>query len=349
LKVHNKLFNMKLFIIETLIVILCISGLCAQDIHFTQFEFSPIHVNPANTGGFNGSYRIGGIYRDQARSISNAYTTPHFYMDATFPWGLRKKDWVGFGLNFLQDKSGVIGLGRSGFIATAAYHLALGKSNSSDLALGVQFGGNSFKINSDKAKFTENFGQNPTNVDNGSIQVKGNFQDVTIGLAYGRKISTLGHLLKIGFSSAHINRPAYKLISGTGASSNNKLDMLFTGNASLQYHLNEKIDLTPMLWMRNLSKSNETSLQCMMGYLYNAEKQIKLNVGLGYRLSDAGQIMLGVDWGKIRAQIAYDQTLSQLSSAQSPNGFGAFEIGLAYIGTVIKKPNPKPKVFCPRF
>jgi len=59
--------------------------------------------------------------------------------------------------------------------------------------------------------------------------------------------------------------------------------------------------------------------------------------------------MLGMDIKKIRFQVGYDQTLSSLSSSQSPSGFGAIEFGLMYIGTVTKKPNPKPKVFCPRF
>ena len=42
----------------------------AQDVHFTQYEMTPGHVNPANTGGFYGSYRIGGIYRDQSLSAT---------------------------------------------------------------------------------------------------------------------------------------------------------------------------------------------------------------------------------------------------------------------------------------
>ena len=35
----------------------------AQDVHYTQFYNSPLTTNPALTGVFNGSYRIGAIYR----------------------------------------------------------------------------------------------------------------------------------------------------------------------------------------------------------------------------------------------------------------------------------------------
>jgi hypothetical protein len=36
------------------------SGLVAQDIHFTQFFTNPLALNPAQTGYFNGNYRVGG-------------------------------------------------------------------------------------------------------------------------------------------------------------------------------------------------------------------------------------------------------------------------------------------------
>ncbi|MBL0295575.1 MAG: hypothetical protein IPQ04_15320 [Saprospiraceae bacterium] len=117
---------------------------------------TPGHVNPANTGGFYGSYRIGGIYRDQSLSATgegNQYRTPHIYMDAIFPWGLRKKigggiwnQWITrcFWHNRPREKS---------FPSSAAYHLALGKASRSDLALGIQWGTVSFGVGSrDQAK-----------------------------------------------------------------------------------------------------------------------------------------------------------------------------------------------------
>ena len=37
----------------------------AQDIHFTQWMFSPLNLNPAETGRFDGDYRVVGNYRSQ--------------------------------------------------------------------------------------------------------------------------------------------------------------------------------------------------------------------------------------------------------------------------------------------
>ena len=41
----------------------------AQDVHFTQFNASPMLVNPALTGAFGGEWRASAIYRDQWRSV----------------------------------------------------------------------------------------------------------------------------------------------------------------------------------------------------------------------------------------------------------------------------------------
>ena len=77
-----------------------------------------------------------------------------------------------------------------------------------------------------------------------------------------------------------------------------------TGSVALQYHLNEKTDLVPMFWFRNLKKVSETVPQCMISYLFNVEKKVRLNAGLGYRIDDALQIMAGMDYGNIKAQVA---------------------------------------------
>ena len=78
----------------------------AQDIHFTQFDMSPITLNPAMSGAFKGTFRIGGIYRDQwASVIENQYRTPSFYIDVPAFRGFGKKDWVGIGVSFLNDQS----------------------------------------------------------------------------------------------------------------------------------------------------------------------------------------------------------------------------------------------------
>lgn len=339
----------KIYSLWAFLLVACAFTLEAQDLHFTQYELAPVHVNPANTGGFFGTYRVGGLYRDQASAVAgfgSDYRTPFFAMEVNFGFAFRKSDWTALSISFFQDRSGEVNLGKGGFLASGAYHLKLGKG---DLGIGAQFGSVSLSVkNPEKAKFADQLASGAsTSPDLMKIeQAKASYQDIAGGLAYTLPLTSQKHLMKVGFSVNHLTKPKASL-SGTGFG--NKLDMLLSAHGSFQYHLNEKVDLTPMIWLRNLKKSNETVTQCMVSYLFNVEKKIRLNAGLGYRFGDALQVMAGVDFGSLKAQIGYDQTVSDLTTAQDPSGFGAIELGVSYIGMVTKKPNPKPKVFCPRF
>ena len=78
----------------------------------------------------------------------------------------------------------------------------------------------------------------------------------------------------------------------------------------------------------------------------NKEKNIKLRFGLGYRLGDAGEILVGLDYGALKVALGYDLTLSNLNNTN--NGVGGFEIGANYIISVYKKPKVTPAVLCPQ-
>lgn len=333
-------------ILFTFCLILTVLALNAQDIHFSQYNFSPLHVNPANSGLFKGSYRIGGIFRDQAFAVSTAgaYKTINFYIDATFPWKIRKNDWVGFGINFLQDRSGDIGWGSGGFIAQAAYHLSV--NSRSTISLGAQYGAVNYNIKDpNKANFESTIRGVP-GMPNSTLQSSAKYTDVSIGLNLLTSLGAAKHDFEIGLNAGRINQPSVTQLT-TGGSQ--KLGTLLTANAGLTYHLNPKLDLRNNIWLRNLKSANEFIPQCVASYLFNVEKKIRLNAGLGYRIGDAMQLMFGADIKNLSLQLAIDQTLSGLNDVQSPTGLGGIEFGIKYIGTVTKKPSPKPKVFCPRF
>jgi len=47
----------------------------AQDPHFSQFFASPLTLNPAFTGKFDGTVRAAGNYRNQWPAFNDVYTT----------------------------------------------------------------------------------------------------------------------------------------------------------------------------------------------------------------------------------------------------------------------------------
>ncbi len=86
---------------------LCISFFAkAQDPHFSQFFSSPLTLNPALTGKFDGILRVAGNYRNQWPAFNNVYTTSTLSVD--FPIMQKKipeHDTWGLGILALTDKA----------------------------------------------------------------------------------------------------------------------------------------------------------------------------------------------------------------------------------------------------
>src|SRR6187402_2341002 len=78
----------------------------AQDPNFSQFFVSPLTLNPALTGKFNGDFRAAGNYRDQWPAISKAFITSTLSLDMPIMRGkLSELDTWGVGLLAMTDKT----------------------------------------------------------------------------------------------------------------------------------------------------------------------------------------------------------------------------------------------------
>src|SRR5215831_3195459 len=113
-----------------LLVFMFISALVlssqAQDPNFSQFFASPLTLNPALTGKFDGSFRVAGNYRNQWPTINNAFIT----YTASFDAGILKGtipdfDQFGVGVMAFSDKSGNGVLQNNYLALSTAYHKAL--------------------------------------------------------------------------------------------------------------------------------------------------------------------------------------------------------------------------------
>src|SRR5580692_5142138 len=98
----------------------------AQDPGFSQFFASPLTLNPALTGKFNGVLRVAGNYRNQWPAISNAFITSTVSVDAPILTNkLPVNDTWGLGILAMNDKT-ADGILTSNYLGiSTAYHLAL--------------------------------------------------------------------------------------------------------------------------------------------------------------------------------------------------------------------------------
>ncbi|MFZ4783726.1 MAG: type IX secretion system membrane protein PorP/SprF, partial [Armatimonadaceae bacterium] len=163
--------------------------------------------------------------------------------------------------------------------------------------------------------------------------------------------------MSLGYSMYHIGRGRYGLVAsgsggGTatgGSSSSDEIARRSVVTGLFNIKLNDKLTVGPSFIYQTMSGADEISLQALAAYMFNEEKDIDLNFGLGYRLSggDAIYPMVGARYKTLRLGLAYDVNVSELS-AQS-NYRGGFEIAANYIVKIYKPAKVKTKVLCPRF
>jgi type IX secretion system PorP/SprF family membrane protein len=350
-----------LFLLTSLV---SLSGLQAQDIHFSQFNMSPMTLNPANIGAFEGTVRIGGIYRGQWASVIGArqqYQTPSVYVDAPIIRGFRKNDWVGVGLMFFSDKAGLAKLTHSAAKLGASYHLALNKKATTYVTIGAQYGQASRKLNPDRLRFELGFtNPNPDGSYNSNNDVdsenlnrdQASWTDIDAGITLKSRLNKQMDF-SVGYAMYHIAEGNYGLLtggSGTGGGaqpSSDEIGRRSVATGQFNIKLNDKMTVSPTFLYQTMSGADEIIVQGLGSYLFNQEKDVTLLFGLGYRLRDAIHPIAGVQYKALRVGLAYDINVSGLKSES--NYRGGFELAANYIVKIYKPAVVKTKVLCPRF
>ncbi len=338
------------------------SSITAQDIHFTQFNLAPLHLNPALTGQFEGTFRIGGLYREQENSVitdRNNFKTPSIYIDAPVFRGFGKNDWIGLGANLINDKVGTASYNNTVFMAGLSYHIALGSKSNTIISIGGQGGmiQKRIDLSDPNVKFHDEI---VNNTGHGTSQDLGRINDDKISYGdYNAGISIRSALNKsmnfnIGFSMRHLGKPKYTVYTDAGAATVEDQDLLLEPRVMIG-HGEFNIDLSPK-WVFSPSflymgaagtNTDQMGIQAMAGRHFNPEKDITFRFGAGYRLSDAVEALIGFDFKGLRIGAAYDITVSERATANINQG--AFEIAASYIAKIRKAPVVKPVIFCPRF
>lgn len=111
-------------IILVFIQFLLMSGLFAQDIHFSDICSAQRQLNPASTGNYTGKWSAANNYRLQGDALQNHYSTLSLVVDKPFKIGRER---ISFGLGFFNDNTGQSGLLRNEFALSSAYFLRTGE------------------------------------------------------------------------------------------------------------------------------------------------------------------------------------------------------------------------------
>ncbi len=319
-----------LFILLTL----CSGQIVAQDIHFTQFQMAPMNFNPSQTGAFNGTVRVGGIYRDQW----SIYKTPSVFIDAPL-FNIRGRDWIGVGLTAIKDEAGTASLNNTGAKLALAYHLAFDKKRKTVFSIGAQYGLMARSVNREALILEDGILSGGQSIDYGKINADAQYKVIDAGITLTSRMSKTSDM-NIGIGLNHLNSPKNGLVQAGF-----KLPMRLIAHGQLNVDLNKQWIFSPAFLFQKISSAKEFELQGVGTYKFSPDW--KFRGGLGYRFGDSGQVILGALYKDLNVGFAYDIGMSKTNSALK--NIGAFEIAANYIFKILKKPSVDPAVFCPRF
>ena len=337
---------MKKNLLTLLVCVAMASASRAQDPNFSQFFASPLTLNPALTGKFDGSFRVAGNYRNQWPTINNAFVTKTVSVD----FGIMKNrladiDQLGVGILGVTDRAGDGVLVTNYAGGSVAFHKGLDEDGFHQIGAGFQGTYVNKRLDVTKIDFQDEL--TPLGFTGVTSEIFLNNQlnisyfDLNAGVLYNGSTNGYNNFY-IGASMYHINRPKESFQGG---------EYLLNTRTTIQ--AGGKIPVGSYNYLHIAAnhsmqaKANNTVVGGAFSYNVNNNEDDPVNVYLGawYRFNDAAIPYIGLEFKGIQIGASYDANTSSLKPAS--NTRGGMELSLIYIEKPTD-PNAK-KLNCPRF
>lgn len=347
---------MKYFL--TLFLYCAFGTLNAQDEHFSQFFAIPIHLNPALSGAYEGTYRMTAIYRDQwNNALESPYKTFAAGGDTKFFLGNKKQvtDHFGLGLFFVSDRVVKFQMNTNKISGYFSYHKKLGDRKPSYLGVGTKFGIIQRNVNYDNVFFQDQFNQ--IDAFNNATQESlppnniGVF-DLSVGLNYFVTLEKSKYYL--GAAIHHVSTPNISFFSklanpNPSIDLDQKLNRKLTVHLSLDRSISYRVSLQPRLVYQKQGEDNQIDLGFNVEYTLESQKT-GLIAGLwftglddldGYHMENVTPLV-GIRQGQFILGLSYDIHLRD--TLDSVFGFNTFELSIRFSGE-----HSNENSFCPTF
>ncbi len=319
--------------------------LLAQDPHFSQFFASPLTLNPAFTGRFEGDIRVAGNYRNQWPTINNAYTTFTASADfAVLQNRVAENDRWAVGVLALADKQADGVLKNTFYSISTAYHKGLDEEGYNQISAGFQATYAQKRLNTANLKFEDQLRSDGfTGITNEIFDPQNlniNYFDLNAGVLFSGVVGTATNYYA-GISMYHITKPQE---SFTGAQF--YLNPRYTISGGVYLPVGSFTTLHTSALYQLQAGAHETVLGAAVGFNLNDDMDYKptnFYVGSWLRLNDAIIPYVGLEFGSMRLGMSYDINTSSLKTVS--NSKGGFEISLIYIN----KKDTQVGIKCPKF
>jgi type IX secretion system PorP/SprF family membrane protein len=327
----------------------------AQDILFSQFFASPLNMNPALTGAFNGKYRVSMVYRDQWRGVTNnsPFQTYSAAIDLRFNVNEKKvqKDVASAGMVFTTDKASTFGFNSNQILVSGAYSKSLDVENKQYLTIGLQGGLAQRNLNFDNLYFDDMYNGSTFTGTTAEIYPGNNiaYPDLSTGINYSVSPSR-NRYYAIGLAAHHLFTPNVAFFDATTAGGTKQLDRKYTLHASGQMPLNFKNTFSPRLYIT----SQGSHAQATLGGNFRMQftdygttalhlgtwvRGVRNTKGLGF---DSAALMVGYELSNFLLGLSYDLNLKGLGAYGRNQSI--LEVSLGYLGDY-----DNDTILCPKF
>ncbi len=333
-----------------------------QDPSFSQYFASPLSLNPALTGTFDGRFRASSIYRDQWRSaLEKPMTTFSTGLDLRMPVRIRgrvTKDAFALGLLFLTDRMSAVDYTSTQINVSTAYHKALSFRHSRFLTVGFQFGIIQRSINYQDLFYTDQFNGIDGYTDLTAENLPPNniaFGDFSLGINYSAQNQN-GFATFLGFAMQHFTQPQINFFSTNPLDGNNtvsRLPVRYVANVNFRLPLTPRISFQP----RAMASLQDPHFQADAGgtfrFLFSTTTGTALHLGASARavrdhknlvLLDGIVSIFGIEYSQVLFGFSYDLNVGDLNTPASFARRNAFEISVAYLGNY-----QNDLILCPKF
>ncbi|MBK9961323.1 MAG: PorP/SprF family type IX secretion system membrane protein [Saprospiraceae bacterium] len=325
--------KLKILGVFVLTVSLQIKFILAQDIHHSQFYTSPLNMNPALTGTFNGDWRAAGNYRSQwfVDNLVNYLTFTGSYDIRFYPkkWTTKGLWSAGFLFNYDRAGDSKLSLGYLGISASYAY--PINKNNI--LSIGGLIGGAQRRFQQDQLTWDEqwngsSFDPNLSSQENFDRTSNG-FLDLAAGINY-RWQKSARTKIDCGIGLFHLNKPDQQFFSQTESV---KLPMRLNLNLMPNFKVLDRLDILLHAQFQRQQNYQEILFGGYGKFYLSLKrgKEFSLLLGVSARTKDAVIPKLAFQFNNWYGGLSYDINTSPFDLATRGRGGPEFSLIYTYV------------------
>ena len=309
----------------------------AQDIHWTQFNNAPLHINPALTGVYNGDIRFAGNLRRQWFTVPVSYATFSGAFDTKIYNKQLEKSQFAVGMLFSHDQAGDGRLRMAQLGLSGSFLQQIG--NGHYLSLGGMLGGAQRTYDSNNLNFDDQF--NGKTFDPGLttqeplLRYDDNilFGDLSGGVNYHYKATEKRTRLDVGLGAFHLNRPDRSFREESKAPCPIRYSIYGMG----QLPVSNNLDLVLQAVGQYQGPHREAVIGAGINIHLNQnlDKEFSIQPGAYYRFNeDAFSPYIGARYRMWNFGFSYDVNTSGFTRAT--NQVGGPEFSISHIITTVK-------------